>query len=605
MTGIPVTFQPSGRKVHVPPGSTIVDAAHKAGIIVNTPCGGQGTCGKCKVTVNQKSVLACKTDVQKPIDVEIPETSNLESHQQILTHDHGASLTLAPYVRHKSFTLNPPDREDTLSDARRLSEVLQEEDLTIPVPVLRTLPRFLREQGWRGKAILAGQELIDLQSDDASSDCFGVAIDLGTTTLVATLFDLKTGDQRSLSSRLNGQIRYGDDVLSRIQKVRDSESGLMDLQNAIVDTLNDLLEALCQTAGIRPECIYDVVVAGNATMQQLLLGLDPSALGELPFIQTQDASVCTPLHEVGLKGHSHAHLYVFPQVGGFVGGDTVACILATRMDQHEAPTLLVDIGTNGEIVLAHEGKLLTASTAAGPAFEGARIRQGMRATHGAIEKVMIEDDVIIEVIGGRAPIGLCGTALIDAVAALLRYGILDETGRLLPIDEWPSSVPERCRTRLLQTTEDVGFVLASAEHSGTGEPICLWQKDIREFQLASGAIRAGITLMLQRAGLERHAIDQVFLAGAFGNYIRRENARRVGLLPDIPVERIHFIGNAASMGAKLALLSWDSRTCAETLAREARHIDFSLDPEFQFEFSMAMLFPGPEADQHDFAQSLL
>jgi uncharacterized 2Fe-2S/4Fe-4S cluster protein (DUF4445 family) len=275
----------------------------------------------------------------------------------------------------------------------------------------------------------------------------------------------------------------------------------------------------------------------------------------------------------------------------------VAGMVAARLDRSEKPVLFVDIGTNGEIVLAHDGKLTATSTAAGPAFEGARIRQGMRAAPGAIEKVMFAGgDVMLNVIGNTRPAGICGTALIDAAAEMLRHGILDDTGRIQSADEAPAGLPETLRRRLVCADGDTRFLLADADETAGGEAVYLWQKDIRELQLATGAIRAGIQILLRREGLRPRDLGRVLLAGAFGNFIRRKNARRIGLLTQVPSDRIRFIGNAASMGAKMALLSADERAYADRLRKLARHADLSLDPGFQEEFGMAMLFPDGDVD---------
>jgi len=327
-------------------------------------------------------------------------------------------------------------------------------------------------------------------------------------------------------------------------------------------------------------------------MQQLVAGMDPSALGELPFVPLFSAGMAAPARRLGLNVHPAARLYLFPQVGGFVGGDTVAGMLAAHYDRLERPTLLVDIGTNGEIALFTGREILCASTAAGPAFEGARIKQGMRATAGAIEQVWIEDgDVHTRVLGGVAAVGLCGTALIDAVAEMLRCGVLDETGRIPDADELPADLPEAIRRRVIAGDEP-RFVLAW--RAGGQAAVSLCQRDIRELQLASGAIRAGIETLLGQAGLDVSQLGAVLLAGAFGNYIRRQNAQRIGLFPPLPAERIKFIGNASSMGAKMALLSADARSRAERIRACSRHIDLGTDPSFQAAFGLAMLFPLTE-----------
>lgn len=469
-------------------------------------------------------------------------------------------------------------------------------DIAIPFHWLLELPGFLRGHNWQGTAVVAGDRLIGLEVGDTSCDAYGVALDLGTTTVVGALFDLVTGEEEAVSSTLNPQVGFGDDVISRIARVRENPTGLRELQQAALTAVNSVIHDLGMHAGVDTRYIYEVVIAGNSTMQQLLCGLDPSALGEMPFVQTFDEGLTIPARELGLAVNSGAEVFLFPQIGGFVGGDTVASMLAVGLEATEEPTLLVDIGTNGEIVLAHEGRLYATSTAAGPAFEGARIVQGMRATGGAIEKVLVGENVLLNVIGNTQPVGICGTALIDAAAELLRQGIVDKTGRLLPANEAPTDLPKWLRIRLVTMDGQTNFLLAPPEETGSGEAIYLWQKDVRELQLATGAIRAGINILLRRVGLEPDDLGRILLAGAFGNFIRRNNARRIGLLPQIPCARIHFIGNAAALGAKLALLSRDERERAERLRRATEHVDLSLDPEFQMELGMAMMFPEADVD---------
>lgn len=430
--------------------------------------------------------------------------------------------------------------------------------------LMRVVPAFLRAHDWKGTAVLSNHHLIALETGDTTGRGYGVAVDLGSTTVVGKLFDLVSGDECGVASEINPQVKFGDDVISRIMYARENEAGLDALQQATVTCLNTIVRRLVDQAGIAADEIYEIVLAGNSTMQQILCGYDPSPLGEVPFVQTfHDAQILSAA-ALGVTINPAAEVYVFPQIGSFVGGDTVAGIVAARLDRWDEPVLFVDIGTNGEIVLANGDQLLATSTAAGPAFEGARIRQGMRATDGAIEKVLIRKDVAVNVIGNALPAGLCGTALIDAVADLLRVGIVDETGRIRPAGELPADVPEALRGRLITEDEETRFVLAWAEEAAGDEAICLWQKDVRELQLA---------------------------AGAFGNFIRRSNARRIGLLPQIPCDRIRFIGNAASLGGRLVLLSDNEREYAARLQAQVEHVDLSLDPEFQMEFGMAIAVP--------------
>lgn len=608
-----ITFQPSGRTVFALAGTTILEAAARAGMILLTPCGGGSTCGKCLVRVCSGTTgnhatrthsltatqlrdgwrLACGTTIESETVIEIPASSLFENTQKILTGDTGHTLTVDPAVTVTTVQMAPPTRQDDCPDLERLSEALHE-SLEMDPARIAAFPRHLRAANWHVNVVREGRRLIDVQPAATPAIVLGVAFDLGTTTVVGTLLDLVTGQERGVASTLNSQIPFGDDVLTRILRIRENPLRLSDLQAAAVHSLNEIVAALCRQASVAPETICDATLAGNTTMQQIVCGLDPSALGELPFTPVFARSLAISAACIGLRIHPSARLHVFPQVGGFVGGDTVAGMLAAGFDRLQKPTLLVDIGTNGEIALLHNNQILCASTAAGPAFEGARIAQGMRATAGAIEKVLVKDgDLHINVIGNVPAAGLCGTALIDTVAEMLRHGLLETTGRLLPPDELPATVPDALRRRVVCLGDDVRLVLSPAE--GRQGEVCLIQRDIRELQLASGAIRAGVETLLQRAGITAADLDAVLLAGAFGNFIRRNNAQRIGLFPPLPHERIRFIGNASSMGAKMALLSVHERACAEALRRQSVHVDLSADATFQNAFSQAMLFPEEDA----------
>jgi uncharacterized 2Fe-2S/4Fe-4S cluster protein (DUF4445 family) len=606
-----VTFHPSGRSVFVIGGTTVLEAAAYAGLVLQTPCGGGATCGKCRVRIRAGRTdtaasshrldaaaladgwrLACATRIAGDAQVEVPAESMFEQAHQILVDDAGHALSVVSSVAATAVSLAPPSHTDSCPDLERLSAALG--TALQPAPSLyATLPKRLRAAGWRVRAVHEGGRLLDVLPIEGAGDVLGVAFDLGTTTVVGTLLDLATGAERGVASTMNGQIPFGDDVLTRILRVREDAGGLADLQAAAAHSLNEIIAALCRQADVPSDRIYSVTLAGNTTMQQLVAGIDPSALGELPFVPVFASGFEASAATLGLNVNPAARIYLFPQVGGFVGGDTVAGMLAAGFDRLERPTLLVDIGTNGEIVLFTGREILCASTAAGPAFEGARIVQGMRATAGAIEKVLVRDgDVHVHTIGHVAPVGLCGTALIDAVAEMLRHGVMDETGRILPADEQPVGLAPGLRRRIVFAGENGRFVLAEGKDGR--ETVSLCQHDIRELQLASGAIRAGIDTLLLRAGLAPEQLDAVLLAGGFGNFIRRNNAQRIGLLPPLPHDRIRFIGNASSMGAKMALLSTRERARAEALRKQAVHVDLSMDTNFQSAFGMAMIFPDSE-----------
>jgi uncharacterized 2Fe-2S/4Fe-4S cluster protein (DUF4445 family) len=466
--------------------------------------------------------------------------------------------------------------------------------LTAGIGVLRELPEFLRTHNFAGHATIVDGELVNLTaSDSPSSRCTGIAFDIGTTTLVGALTDLCSGDELSCVARMNPQTRFGDDVLSRILITRQETDGLARLRSCLMESVNEMVAELVRAAGISAREICHASFAGNTTMQHILTGLHPGALGETPFAPVLDHAIRMSALEMGLDIHPRGRVYVLPVIGGFVGGDTVAGLIATRLWESERPTLLVDIGTNGEIVLCHGGELVAASTAAGPAFEGARIQCGMRATAGAIEKVVLEgDDISINVLGGIAPTGLCGSALIDCVAVLLRSGILIGQGMLLAGSDLPADLPEPLRNRVRESEAGTEFVLASGEESGTGIPVVLTQRDIRELQLASAAIRAGINILLSRVGLTASDLDRVLLAGGFGNFLRRNNAQRIGLLPgELAHHRIVYAGNTALVGARNTLCSKQACAEAERIARVTRHIDLSLDQDFQNEYMMGMFFP--------------
>jgi uncharacterized 2Fe-2S/4Fe-4S cluster protein (DUF4445 family) len=372
----------------------------------------------------------------------------------------------------------------------------------------------------------------------------------------------------------------------------EHEAGLRQLHETVVQAVEEMLGELCAQAGVSREQIYELTFSGNTTMQQLLCGIDPSCLGRVPFVPATGPGLLLPAAELGLHVHPRARAYVLPVIGGFVGGDTVAGILATGLAEARGPTLFVDIGTNGEIVLWAEGKLSAASTAAGPAFEGARISQGMRGSTGAIEKVVVDGRLRINVIGDVPPVGLCGSGLIDVAAELLRHKFLTPQGRLQTPDQLPRDALPDLVERIVMHDGQLAFVLAPAAETGNGRALVLTQRDCRELQLATGAIRAGTAILLRRAGLEVGDLENVLVGGGFGNFIRRSNAQRIGLLPpQIERRKIRYQGNTSLAGARLTALSQQARTMAEQLARQAEHVDLSSDRDFHAAFAEAMIFP--------------
>ena len=607
---IPVAFQPSGKTIYVLHGTKLAEAAAGAGIVLDTPCGGEGVCGKCRVVITSGGGeptpaelavlsmeelraglrLACQTAVRGPMTVEVPRTSLLASGHKILVRMEETSRPAGdPAVRKQYVELSVPERGDDDADLSRLEKAVG--PLTVDLELLREIPGRLRETNFRGTAVLADGHLIDFEPGNTEAEAFAVAMDIGTTTLVGALLDLNTGDELAVASRLNPQTRCGDDVLSRILHVRETPNGLLELHETIIEAVDQMIGELSDQAKIGRELIYGLAISGNTTMQQLLCRIDPSSLGEVPFVPGMGRRpLLLPAAELGL--HVHPRASVSPVIGGFVGGDTVSGILATRLVEAEGPTLLIDIGTNGEIVLFADGKLSAASTAAGPAFEGARISHGMRASNGAIEKVVVDGRLRLGVIGDGAPVGLCGSALIDLAAELLRHHLLAANGHLQTPDQLSGDVPPELAQRIVLRDGQAAFLIAPETETGSGKPIVLTQRDVRELQLATGAIRCGIAILLRRAAVEPAQLERVLIAGGFGNFIRRSNAQQIGLIPrEVPRHRIRYQGNTSLAGARLMALSRRARTMAEDLARRAEHVDLSRDADFHTAFAEAMIFP--------------
>ncbi|MGA2066025.1 MAG: ASKHA domain-containing protein [Thermoguttaceae bacterium] len=619
---IPVTFEPGGKTVHVLPGTRLIEAAAEVGLVLAAPCGGEGKCGKCRVRVAEGSGqatpveikifsveelaagwrLACQTAVDGPLAVEVPPTSLVGAGHQILVAAPaaggpgcapGGDPEGAGVVQRRYVELPAPARGDDDPDLVRLEKAFG--PLEAELELLQQLPDRLRQSGFRGTAVASEGRLLDFEPGPTEGEAYAAAVDLGTTTLVAALVDLATGRQAAIAARLNPQARFGDDVLARIVYAQDRPEGLAELQHAAAAALDEMIGQLCQEAGAPRDRVYTVTVSGNTTMQQLLAGIDPRPLGQVPFVPAIGRGLLLPARSLGLHVHRRAYAYLLPVIGGFVGGDTVAGILATGLADCRKPTLFVDIGTNGEIVLVAGGKLTAASTAAGPAFEGARISQGMRAANGAIEKVQVDSRLRFQVIGNVPPVGLCGSALIDAAAELLRHGILTPQGRLRTPGELPAGVLPDLVRRIVPAGGQAGFLLADEEEAAGGRAVLLTQQDIRELQLAAGAIRAGVDILLRRAGLRPDQLDQILIGGGFGNFIRRSNAQRIGLLPPgIEHCRIRFQGNTSLAGARLVARWRAARDLAEGLAARTEHVDLSFDPDFHAAFAEAMIFPEGE-----------
>ncbi|EHQ89061.1 ASKHA domain-containing protein [Desulfosporosinus youngiae] len=603
---VDVTFLPSSQKVSVPQGSTILQAAIEAGVRVESTCGGKGTCGKCKVQLSMKHlspiskvetrflsameleegfVLACQRELHTNTVVKVQEQKEVLSRKTDLKSTK-EKVALALSLSKHFLSLTPPGVEDQTPDWERVTNALPFRDIPFDRSLAATLPSVLRRENFRVTVVLDHREIVSIEPGDTRSRSFGLAIDIGTTTVVAYLLDLNQGIVLGNAAVTNPQAVFGADVISRITHAASNPNGLLQLQEKVIGGLNHLIGDLCQKYGVKAEEIYQATVVGNTTMSHLFLGIDPTYLAPAPFIPVFCQPVEIKAKELGLKILAAGKVFVLPNVAGYVGSDTIGAALAVKIDQLSGITLVIDIGTNGEMILAGKGKLFTCSTAAGPAFEGAEIKFGMRAAEGAIEGVRIREDVELKIIADARPRGICGSGLIDAIAEMARVGILDKSGRMAGTP----TVLEQLSPKLRARIRGKEFVLVWAGETEMGEDIVLTQKDIRELQLAKAAIMAGVRILLKEMDVEMNEIQQVLLAGAFGNFIKKESALGIGLLPKLPPERISAIGNAAGDGAKMALLSVEERERAKKIALQAEHIELSNKKEFQDQFIKSLGF---------------
>ena len=609
---VSIEFRPHDKVTRVPPGMTIFNAANWIGLPIDSTCGAKGTCGKCKVRILQGENGATAADRRIFSEEELADGWRLscrsEANSDVVCHVPrlmgNPKAALMGVDRHVILNANvykipliltPPSLEDQRSDFSRIRDALEPEGYAIEASLnlLRQLPGVLRRSKWQVTAVVVGHELVSVEEGDTSSRSFGLAFDIGTTTVVGMLIDLNSGAPVAVRSALNGQAAQGADVISRISYTMLNEDGLAELNEVILRTLNGLIAQLLEEGQVAAQEVYEVVTAGNATMQHLFLGVDPEPIGLEPFIPAVEDMVQASAHEVGLNIHPQAQIHCLPYLGAYVGADLVAGLLATGLAQNEGVRLLVDVGTNGEIILGSAARTVATAAPAGPAFEGAQIQDGMRASEGAIEAVTItQDGIELQVIGDIPPIGLCGSGLLDVVAQLRLSGLLLPSGRFVKAADATQMVTPDLAQRII--TGDEGrrsFVLAWPEESGSDKPIVLTQRDVRELQFAKGSIAGGIDVVMQELGVEADELVEIYLAGSFGSYINPQSARIIGLVPPVPVERIKAVGNAAGEGAKIALVSFRERMVARSLPQIVEYHELSGRGDFNDSFLAVLQFP--------------
>ena len=623
-----VNMQPIGRRVTMKTGVSLLEVAQSAGVELMSICGGVGACDTCKIrlvsgdlsplTPTEKEAftqselgegyrLACQAFPLTDVKIEIPPDS-LTTPQRLQVEGEELSLQIEPAVVSFDLAIQPPTINDLRSDATRLIDSLKQitgqSEIRIGYPLLMELSEKIRSNNWHANFAMRNEEIIaclPYSKFGEKPSLLGLAIDIGTTKVAAYLVDLTSGKTISKTGAMNPQIAFGEDVISRIAYANAHDQvtsqsppvkGRNLLQSRLIDTLNTLIINMCEEAGsdlspVSPHQIVEAVIVGNTAMHHFFAGLPVNQLGASPYVPAVSESMEIEVRDIGLEIAPGAYIYLPPNIAGYVGADHVAMLLATVFSEFAEKTnagqsiIALDIGTNTEISLVHKGELLCCSCASGPAFEGAHIRDGMRAAPGAIERVQIsEESVRIKTIGDQPPVGICGSGILDSISEMRKAGIIDYRGSFIRGNPRVRSVNDHCE-----------YLLAPAKDSGHNKDIVVTRKDVNEIQLAKGAIRAGIDILLATAGIKALDIDQFIIAGAFGTYIDIKSAINIGMFPTLPLEKFHQVGNAAGMGAKQMLLSKTRRKVAKEIISRIKYIELSNHPDFTDVYSRSLFFP--------------
>ena len=626
-----VVFQPSGLRGQVDEDSSILDAARQLGVGLESVCGGKGRCGKCKVRVEeghyakyhidssftvvtadrelnskflsreqikQNYCLACQTRIHGDVVVFVPEESR-KGQQVVRKEATKRKIKLNPAIRKYYVELTPATLHNPIGDNERLLEQLESvyklSGLTMDYMVLTRLQTIVRAGEWKVTvSVWKGKEIVGVEAGKVNKG-FGLAVDIGTTTMAGYLCELNTGEVLATEAMMNPQVAYGEDLMSRIGYATKEKNGLKKLNDAVIEGLNEIADGACKKAGISRADIIDMAVVGNTCIHHLFLNLPPQWLGKSPFVPVIHHSIDVKARDLGLKVAPGAYVHVLPNEAGFVGADNVGVLIAEEPYNQEEMLLIIDIGTNGELILGNRHKLLSSSCATGPAFEGAEIRHGMRAAAGAIEKLKIDPktkEVQFKVIGNDkwntedknlGARGICGSGIFDATAQMFITGIIDKSGRFNMNIESP---------RVRMGEKEPEFVIAWSDETAINHDIVIVQKDIRAIQLAKGAMYSGARIMMNRLGISK--VDRVILAGAFGSYIDKTSAAVIGLFPDCDQKLVYAVGNAAGDGARMALLNVDKRDEADYWAKRVEYVELTLEPNFNSIFTKALSFPHAE-----------
>ena len=600
------------RELTIAAGTTILAAAHAAGIDLTATCGGRGRCTSCRVKfvagavppptigdevqlgaelVREGYRLACQCAPTEAVTVQVAPPLE-ETAFQILGSGRGVAgrVAIASGVDKQLVKVALPREEHhQTSDVEELAAAIGVATADVPAGVLATLPQALRDDPAGATVTTFAGRILAVERGDTTSMRFGLAIDVGTTTVVTTLLELTSGEQLASVSSLNPQSVFGGDLMSRIAFAQFNPGNLRKLHTRIIGLLNQHVAEVCRASGVLAKWIYKVVVVGNTCMHHVLLGIDPSWVGLAPYAPVMRHALTLSARELFLKVAPEARVCLLPLVAGFVGADAVAVALATRIYEGETLRVAVDIGTNGEVLLGSAARLWACSAPAGPAFEGGQIRHGMRGALGAIDRVGVDDDLHVHTIGETDALGICGSGLLDLVAGLLRAGMIDWTG-LIQVEQ-REALPPRLRDRVVMRGEERQVIVLRSGEAGAPREIVLTQDDVRQLQLAKGAIASGIAMLQHVAGVPLERVDELMLAGGFGNYLSIDSAVGIGLIPDLGPGRVRYVGNAAALGAQLCLLAEPERARADTIARRIEHVSLAAHPDFEAIFVDCMNFP--------------
>jgi len=612
MEKIIITFQPEGKRVEVVNNDSILSAALKAGVDLISICNGKGTCGKCKVIVkdmdsvndltenesemlsndeiNDNVRLACQTKVRKDLTVKIPEYSRT-GKQRLQIEGIETPIDLKPSIKKYYVELEPPSLDDPRSDVDRIINHLYENfDLSnsnINYYLTKNISEILRKAEWKFTISIWRNTIINIEPKDTTDRIFGYAVDIGTTKLAGYLVNLNTGKISAAGSLMNPQISYGEDVISRLNHQEQKK-----LQQAVIDGINQILDELKEKMKIKSDEIYEMTVVGNTIMHHIFLGIFPLYVGRSPYPPVIRQSMIVNARDLDININPNAKIMCLPTIAGFVGADTVGVVLSTEIYKKENICLAIDIGTNTEVVLGNKDKMLAASCASGPAFEGAHIKFGMRAASGAIEKIKIVPETLevkYKSIDNEPPIGICGSGMIDLVAEMIKTGIID-TGGIIN--------RELDNPRIHMNQDSVmEYLVVPSEKTGNNRKITFSQKDINQIILAKAAMHTGVKLLLKNYNIKKEEIHEVYLAGAFGSHINKESARMIGIFPEVDLDKVVIVGNAAGTGARMCLVSEEAKKTVEEISKNVGYLELGNDPDFQSIYMNSNIIPYADLDE--------